>query len=528
MPSNPVNLLFRAGEELWTAFARRIRDTEGESIVILSTPDNTQLLQEEERRQFLEELAKIRYRVALASKEPAVLAAARKLGIRVYSKTRMLRWALRGHPASAEALRFFSRSLWRQHWRSRLQSIGLLSLPRMRIGALIGLSVLLFLFVIFRLMPSANIRVWPKKDIVVHTMNVILAVSGATVDLPSRTRTMPMLPITVRVRKSLVFKDISPEFIGSDAEAPVTITNKLKEDVTLKKGTRLVNQAGMIFRLQRGVAVKAGGQMTVQTKADHLDLYDKIIGERGNVPAGLEWIFPGLERDDQDLIKARNTEAAYGGRTAYRTVLQSKDLDLAQRRLERELLNDAKELMKQELTGRNASSKDHTLALLNKPDLIKTTYSGFILPLDQIGQQVESVTIMGSVLYTIPAYDTKEMLREFGGELRSHLGEGKSLLADSVRLDADRAVVFDFADSLAWIKMTVDVLGTQEFILDPLSPTGARFGNKVRGAIAGLPGTDAIRIVKNFPEVERAEIRIWPPWNSAIPSIHSNIFIDPQ
>jgi hypothetical protein len=125
-----LTVLWRSEEESWNAFARRIREAQGDLIVVLSSADNTLLLQEEDRRHFLEELAKLRYRVKLATKEPVVAAGARKEGIRVLEKTRQLRSLLREHPRAAEALRYFSPSLWRQQWRSRLQTVGILSVPR--------------------------------------------------------------------------------------------------------------------------------------------------------------------------------------------------------------------------------------------------------------------------------------------------------------------------------------------------------------------------------------------------------------
>ena len=503
-----------------------MRDAEGESIVILSTADNNVLLQEEERKVFLGELAKIRYRVTLASKEPAVIASARRLGITVYDKTRKLRKVLKGHPKATEALRLFSPSLWRQHWRSRLQSIGLLSLPRMRIGVLIVLSSGLFLFVIFRLLPSATVVLTPRKEVVTHTMNVILAVSGAAIDLPSHVRTIPLLPISVTHRSAITFDDISPEFIGSDASVTMTVTNKKKEAVTLREGSRLMNQAGMIFKIQNGISVPAEGRKTVAAKAEHVDLYGKVIGDRGNVPVGLKWEFPGLPAEDKLLVYAENKEAGRGGRTAYRNVLQAKDLDFAKRRLEQELLASAKEMIKEELEMRSASMQNASLEFLNKPDLIKTTYSGFVMPTAFIGETVNSVPVEGSIVYTIPAYDAEYILREFGGELQLHIGDGKRLLPGSAHLEPSRVVVFDFADNLSWIKMTVDLLATEEYVLDPLSPTGARFGKRVREAIAGLGRQDAERIVRNFPEVDGVSISIWPPWNRTVPGIPSNIAIE--
>ncbi len=496
--------------------------------MVLTSADNIFLLQEDERKVFLAECAKLRYRVKLASKEPRVIAAARKQGIKVFDKTRQLKRVLDGHPKAAEALRFFSPSLWRQQWRSRLQILGLLSVPKMRIWILIALSGFLFLFVVFRLLPSADVRVWPRADVITQTMNILLVASGAGVqDLPEHVHTLELYPITVKVHQSFDFDQISPEFIGTDAEVTMTLVNKQPAPLTLRSGTRLMNQAGMIFRLENSVSVPAAGTAAARAKADHFDIYEKVIGDRGNVPAGLTWQLPALTGTDKNMVYGINKTAGAGGRTAYRTVLQASDLDKVKTALTRELLAAAKQSVEEQRVAMNAN-RGIRLELLNKQDMIQTTYSGFILPTSQLGQQVSAVPVQGTIIYTIPAYDAQAVLDKFSKELQLHTGDGKQLLSSTIQLDPQRVVVIEYADTLQWIKVTVDIVGTEQFVLDPLTPTGMRFGKRLRDAVVGLGKQEALRIVKNFPEVEKAEIVIWPPWNSGLPTIPSNISITPQ
>ncbi len=536
MPDPKITVLFRAEEESFTAFARRIRDAKGEIIVVLSSADNTHLLQEEDRAPFLEECKKLRYRLRLATKEPLVASRARAQGIRVLDRTRKLRTLLAGHPQMPEALRFFSPSLWRQQWRSRLQTIGLLSLPRVRIWVLLILSGGLFAFVIFRLLPSADVRVWPRSDIVTQTMNVTLVASGSTLELSSRVRTQRLEVIEVRIRKSITFDDISPEFTGTDASVQMTIVNQSKETYSLRTGTRLLNQAGMIFKTQAPVTVEPGLEVTVLAKADHLDLYGKIIGKRGNVPAGLQWELLGLSVPERKLVFGKNVKPALGGATAERTVLQQKDIDAGKKRLEQELLVTAKQLIEEERQLRSSQDQNMRLELLAKDDVIITTYSGFVLPTQFLGKPVLSVPIEGELIYTIPAYNLQGVQEAYNRELQAHTSEGKQLIADSVHIDPQKVIIIEYGDDGSpknlytgdWIKITADVAGTEQFVLDPLTPDGARFGKKVRDAIAGLSVKDAQRILRNFPEVERVEIKLWPPWSGTLPSIPSNITISPQ
>lgn len=523
-----LHILVRGEEESWTAFARRIREKTGEVIVVLTSVDNNFLLPEGDRTTFLTEIASLRERLKLATKEPGIVSAARKLGIPVLYKTRMLRTALAGHPAehTAAALRSFSPSLWRQQWRSRLQAIGLLSMPKVRIWLFIALSTMLFGFVVFKILPSAEVRVWARKEVVTQTMNIVLVTSGAVVRLPPQSRVLPLVPMNVQLRKSIVFSDISPEFIGSDAEVRMRLMNKTPEKVQLANGTRLLNQAGMIFRTSQSVIIPASGSVLVHAVADHEDLYGKIIGDRGNVPANVRFELPGLPVEERMHIYAENPSPATGGRTAYRTVLQQRDVDLAKKRLEQELFSAAKIAIEEQRVARNRT-EDAAYEFLIRDTLIQMTYSGFVLPTEQIGTVADSVTVEGAISYTLPAYNVTSILQAYGPEVQGHIADGKELLPDSIALDPGRVVVIEYADNLSWIKITVDVTGTEQYVLDPLTPSGARFGKELRKEITGASKENAVKVVRNKPEVDRVEIRIWPPWNSRLPDIPSNIFLVP-
>jgi hypothetical protein len=525
--AKPVEVLWRNEEESWASFARRIRDTKGDVIVILSSADNAVLLQEEERQHFIEDLAKVRYRVRLATKEPAVISEARRAGLRVFDQTRKLRKALTAHPKAAEALRFFSPSLWRQQWRSKLQSAGLLSVPKMRIWILVGLSVALFGFVVLKLLPSADVHVWPRADIVSQTMNITLVATGSQLPQGGRVRSLPLEKIRVTVRKAITFEDISPEFTGTNAAVKMTIYNTAHEQYSFRKGTRLTNQAGMVFRLQDSVVVPASGKTTANAKADDLDLYDEVIGKRGNVPAGLQWEFPGLSPEERKLVYAKNLVAATGGATNYRTVLQQRDIDTAEKRLRQELLVNAKQQVEEQRQLMNATG-ERQIELLAKDDVISATYSGFVLPTAFLGQPVVSVPVEGSLTYVMPAYDLKLIQATYSDDLLAHTGVGKQLLSETVHVDPSRIIIIEYDDNFGWIKVTADILGTEQYELDPLSPDGARFGKRVRESIAGLSVHDAVRILRNFPEVDKVEIKTWPPWNTLLPAISSNIRITPQ
>lgn len=510
-------------EENLDAFTRRVAAIpQGTCVVFLGARERDVAASSEQTAALLSALQSSKAYVA--TKHPGLARKARAKGIRVVDRTNDVKDMLAKHPQLQEALRVFSPHVWRQQLKSQLQRMGLVTMPRLRIYSLVALSGLLFFFVVFRLLPSADVIVKPRQETVTQTVNVFLVQSGAQLP-PSRVRTLPLHALEVRDMRSLTFDQISKQFIGSAAVVDLRISNASSENFSLKKGTRFQNQAGMVFRTLAEVSIPAKGKAEMRAKADDIDAYDQIIGARGNVPAGVTWEVPGLDEAERALVTAVNPKAASGGTTAYRTVLSAEDLQIAQKRLEQELLANAKRLVDEEIDIQNARDPERGMRLLRYSELTKLTYTGFVIPTQFIGQEVASVPIEGGIEYVANAYDSLSIMEFLRTELLSHVREGKRLLIDRLSDESLIVHVIDYEDDLSAIKLTVDLSATEEYVLDPLTPDGALFAKRIRDEIVGLTIDEALRIVRNMPEVETARIATWPPWSRTLPKIPAHISV---
>ncbi len=528
MSAHPsFTVLFPDEGESLVSFERRIAESKGEVIILFSDLEQLLLRDKETRKRMLATCKKFSTRIRIASRSAQIIHAARAKGIRVVSTVQDIKKLLKDHPMQEDALREFQPHIWRQQLRSKLQAMGLLSLPKLRIWALILVSVLLFGFIVLRLLPSAEVKVWPQEETISQTANVFLAQSGALAQLPERVRVIDLVPITVRVEKTITFDHISREFIGSNATTVMEVVNTSIEPYWLKKGSRLQNQAGMIFRIQESIKVEPNGTAVVKAEAEPVDLYSQILGERGNVPAGLRWDFPGLTRAEQQEVYATNTEPGTGAVSDYRTVLSQYDIDSAKKQLESELLSEAKRLVEEKNDVMNANNLSMHMEILYYDELTKIEYKDIQLPTQFLGAPVKTVPISGVVEYTMYSYDTQNVRSMLSKELKTHVNDNRRLLEHTLTLERLVTHVIDYTDDFMWIKITVDLSGTEQYILDPLSPTGAVFAKKVRKAIKGLPKEEAGRIVSNFPEVKKAEVSVWPPWGRTLPGIPSSIVVTP-
>jgi len=521
-----LTVLIPADGESWAAFIRRIRMAEGELLVVLPVAaDHLLQTSEHDCRALVAALRPLHNRARLATHSVTVARAARSAEIGVIEGVRELKRVMKDHAQSVEVLRAFSPSLWRQQLRSRLQAIGLLGMPRLRIWLLIAVSIVLFGFVFFKLLPSAEIVVTPREETISHTANIFLVLSGATVELPERVRSLELQPIVVTEQRSIAFDQISKEFIGESAHVPLTIINEADESYSFRAGTRLQNQAGMVFRIQSQLFIDAGGETTVDAVADPEDVYGEVVGDRGNVPAGLKWEFPGLPEDERLLVYGTNAESGTGGVTDYRTVVKEEDLHAAERQLRDELLGIASQIVDEEVLLYNREHPQEVLTRLYYEELTHVAFTGFTLPVQFIGEPMLSVPVEGTIVYTAYGYDEQYILELLTDELKTHVEDGKRLLPESVGHNRLVTHVIDYADDLSWIKLTIDLSGVQQPILDPLTPTGARFAKRVRDGVLGKSREEARRILRNFPEVDDVEVSLWPPWQRILSTIPYHITV---
>jgi hypothetical protein len=269
----------------------------------------------------------------------------------------------------------------------------------------------------------------------------------------------------------------------------------------------------------------------VRAEADPIDLYGEVLGERGNVPAGVRWDFPGLSEKERSLVYARNDKSATGGKTSYITMLTKEDIygkdqrSGAKQRLEQELLLVAKQQVEDDrLTANNVQETD--FVELRRSDLTTIKYSNFQLSDSFIGQQVNSVPVSGSIDYTVVVYDESALLELLREEARKRVSAEKSIVEASLsKENMEIFVIPPWDDDLRWVKITANLTYNQTYILNPLTPTGAKLAKSIRDSVAGKTVTEAHRIISNMPEVSTAEIRVWPPWTYILPAIGPSILI---
>lgn len=471
-------------------------------------------------------------KLLMATKDGRLLESAEREGWETIKTVKGLKLLIKGQASEDEALRAFSPVIWRENIRTKLQTAGILSLPKVRIWMLFILSVGAFLYTFFKLLPSSEIFITPNQETGTFTTNMYLSVSGAHLPISqNHVRTLPLTLLTIHVDRTLTYDQISKKFTGTNAYMTVTIFNDADEPYSLRRGTRILNQAGMKFRLLDQVILDPHTKVDVRAEADPIDQYGEVLGQRGNVPGGVKWYFPGLSERERTLVYARNANPATGGTTSYVNVLTKEDIvgtphnPGAKQRLEQELLMVARQQVSDEIENRNQLHGSQ-LVLLQREELTKVIFSNFALSESFIGQNIATIPLQGSLDYTVILYDENELLSMMRQEVLQRVPTDKTILPSSIaRENMSVHVIPPWDSELSWVKITASLTYNQRYILNPITPTGAKFGKYIRDNVAGKSSAEAFRIIRNLPEVSKVEISLWPPWTKTLPEIGSSIAI---
>jgi hypothetical protein len=85
-------------------------------------------------------------------------------------------------------------------------------------------------------------------------------------------------------------------------------------------------------------------------------------------------------------------------------------------------------------------------------------------------------------------------------------------------------VIEENAD-LGQIKVTATIRGIEEYVIEPSSEAGLRFGSRLKEKVLGLSVSEAENLIGNMPEVDAVKVKPWPVWMKNLPQVAEGIDI---
>ncbi len=403
------------------------------------------------------------------------------------------------------------------------------------IALIIIVSIGLFGLITYIALPSATIYIRPKFDNLDFSVNVTLADKrkNQTLIRQNKPHIISSEVVSTSTKQTKIYKTASKEFNGTNAQGKILITNTFNEEWELREGTRFQTKDGLVFRIKKGVIVppksrdEAGefkpGNLVAIVEADPFDIYGQPVGAEGNL-SPTRFTIPGLSKYNQRLIWGESHEPFVGGVTSYREIVEEDDIESAKKQIQDNLILLAKEDLRTYIDEVNKINKTN-LTLLDDSRYLKTELEDLRFSDDLEGSYKEKFELFARISAEGVAFDFDQLFAILKKELGTRTHPNMQLRDDSIAPENISYEVIDEDDILGQIKITATVIGIEEFVIEPSTEAGARFGAKVKEKVVGLSLEEAESLIGNLPEVDAVEIKSWPIWISKIPRIPESIDI---
>lgn len=393
--------------------------------------------------------------------------------------------------------------------------------------AIIFLSVSLFFFISYIALPGATIYILPKSDVIESSLNIELAdaIMNQKIFEENPPYMVKTSPIEAVFEKKINFDTLSTVFEGTNAQGKIKLVNIAEQSWTLKTQTRFQTKDGLVFRSKEWVTVpakkadQAFAFAYVNIEADEFDVYKQIIGDRGNI-GPTKFIIPGLSAFNQKYVWGESEAPLQGGVSKWSKIVQKEDLEAAKKKVEKDILDSAKQDMKTYIEHQNEINRID-LVLLDNPKYIKKEVLEIRLPENLIGQKKNQIEVYIKLKVTALAYDDLKFKQILKSNLyaKSHPDmQVKEVNFDNVGYD-----IIDENKTLKIIKISATVNGREEYTVDTSTESGLRFVNKIKSSVLGMSKDDAENYLTNLKEVSQAKISTWPFFSTRLPGLPENI-----
>lgn len=220
-------------------------------------------------------------------------------------------------------------------------------------------------------------------------------------------------------------------------------------------------------------------------------------GTDGNVDAGTIVIVPNGE--NSLFLKVTNPEATTGGTRKEFTRVTQGDVDGAVAALNTSLQAAFSEAMADpSLTAGGATVFPTTGAL--------GVATPTVPPESLVGQEVATFALGLSATGTVTTVDTAPVEAIAAAQLRTAVKPDHELVADSVEIQVDDAIVVGQT-----VSFPVTASAEQIAILDPA---------ELKAMVLGKPVDEARAILEPYGQVE---LSVWPDWVGSVPSFESRV-----
>lgn len=369
------------------------------------------------------------------------------------------------------------------------------------------LSIVVLFGSLFFILPSANITIFPKKEVVVRDFEVNINVNSKEADVARLI--LPATKIDQSLEVTDKFESLGKKDVGNKARGFIKIYNFNKLPINLKASTTTLTIGNKNFYLEQDVQILPTEYKNIITKEIDQDSVGPEIpviasegGESFNMPVELRVeITNKVFGSKPKVLFGKVTTAILGGTTRFLSYVSEQDINNSKQQLKEKLIENL-----------NKSLKDKNLLLPEKSfsiEILKFTTD------KNIG--TESPNFSANLRATVSGLAISEK-------------QLKSLISDRIlkTIGSSKTISENEKNLFQYYSKSEVYLGSESGILSVHFE--GQLINKIdiesfKLLLKGKNEGEIAEVVKEYPEIERVDVVIKPAWWKTVPDFLSKIYI---
>lgn len=363
------------------------------------------------------------------------------------------------------------------------------------LGAAAALSLAVVFLVFGRTLPKAEVVVYPTRELLGENINVLVSSESAKADLDKGV--IPGELLTLEKTESGVFAASGVKDVSEKARGTITVYNAYSSQAQNFVPSRFQTKEGKTFWTVSAITVPGAIIKDGETTPGRVEAEAAAAepGEDYNIgPA--RFTMPALKNSPKgEKIYAVSTSPMSGGKVGRSTVVSSDDADKAYNELKAMVLPQLAELKKNLPSGFQMWTEAYNEELADssaEPD---------------VGSSAEKFTAKVKMVARAVVFRAVDLETYANKELSSKLASGKTLLAGSKEISFTRQPVVDYQKGAIQA-----VLNIKYDVADDLDLSA------FKNSILKKKEKDAKKVLANYGNIERVEVKLWPFWARSIPA----------
>lgn len=347
------------------------------------------------------------------------------------------------------------------------------------------LTIVLLGMVVFMSSKRATITITTKATPIDVNADVTVGTEGTA-------HTVSGIVKRIDVSGEQAFSPEGTKQVPSQATGVVTLINDSSRPQPLVATTRLLNDDGVLFRLESGVTVPANGSI------DNIVVYSDTEGIENNIPAS-DFTIPGLNATRQQEIYAKSDAPMTGGVREV-GIIDASDIDTAREQLKVELLAQ----------GDGAFAEQYPdMGVVYGITNLETNGTDFV------GEELSTFTLRGTAQLVAVLYDEDAMQDWADRQLmKQAIGDTEFIRSGST----NPTVTFgEFNTEDETARLNVFYAGVVT-----LNPESKQIEKPV---FFGKDRDEVRRYLLSLDRVHGVDVQLRPAWMRAVPHIHDHVSV---